>query len=331
MNDPQPPSLPTDRETAGISGFWRRVFAFLVDEAILGIPAFLLGLLFFDQFARLGSWGRAWGFVVSLLYFGLMNSALGGGQTVGKRIASIRVVDSNDSLITLTKSLARYSILGLPYFLNSAHIPPRFLFGWIGFLLSFIIFGIGLSIIYLIVFNRRNRQSLHDLVVGTYVMKTQANQDAPKPKIWTGHYVVVAFFFMVSILVPFLTKGFVDKAPFKELLALQTSLMNQPEVAYASVFAGKGFLSDANGTRSSTTLVVTVHLDRRINNYDQFANRIARAIFENYPEATQRDRLTVNITYGYDIGIAWANTSQGYSFSPPEWHQRIQSQAGSNL
>src|SRR5580700_4711728 len=262
MNDPQPPSLPIDRKTAGISGFWRRIFAFLVDEAILGIPAFLLGLVFFDQFARLGSWGRLVGFVVSLLYFGLMNSALASGQTFGKRLAKIRVIDSNDSPIPLIKSFARYSILGLPYFLNNAHIPPRFLFGWTGSLLSFLIFGIGLSITYLIIFNRRNRQALHDVIIGTYVTKTQATAGAPKPKIWMGHYVVVAFLLVISILVPFLTKGFVDKTPFKELLALQTSIMRQPEVAYASAFAGKSFFSDSSGTRSSTGLTVVVCLDR---------------------------------------------------------------------
>jgi uncharacterized RDD family membrane protein YckC len=328
MNDPQPPSVPNDRKEVGISGFWLRVFAFLVDETILGAPAFLLGLVFFDQFAQLGSWGRALGFVVSLLYFGLMNSALGGGQTFGKRLAKIRVVDANGSFIPWTKSFARYSILGLPYFLNNAHIPPRFLFGWTGSLLSFLIFGIGLSIIYLIIFNCRNRQSLHDVIIGTYVTKTQAIAGAPKPKIWMGHYVVVTLLLAISIFVPFLMKGFVDKEPFKELLALQTSILRQPEVTYASVFAGKNFFSDSSGTRSFTGLTAAVSLDRRVNNYDQLANRIARAIFENYLEAKQRDRITVTIIYGYDLGIAWANTHQTYNFSPLEWQRRIQSQVG---
>jgi uncharacterized RDD family membrane protein YckC len=331
MNESQPPPLLVTRETAGISGFWRRLFAFFVDGIILGIPAFILGLFFFDQFARLGGYGRAVGFLVAFLYFGLMNSALAGGRTLGKRLMSIRVVDSNDSLITMGRSSARYLILALPYFLNGAPIPPKLLFGWVGLLFSFIVFGIGLSIIYLFVFNRRTRQSLHDLVVGTFVVKTERLTEAPKPKIWLGHYVIVALLLIASICAPLLLKGLVNKAPFKELLPLQTSLMNLPDVRYASVFAGKSFFSDSKGTRSVSTVSVAIQVNKRIEDYDAFTNRIAKVVFEGYPGATQKDQLILNVIYGYDIGIARSSFSRGYNFSPAEWQQRIQSRPNSSL
>ena len=331
MNESQPPPLPITRKTAGISGFWRRLFAFVIDGIILGVPAFILGLFLFDQFARLGGYGRVIGFVVAFLYFGLMNSMLAGGQTLGKRLVRIRVVDSKDSLITVARSSARYLFLGLPYFLNGVPIPPKLLFGPIGLLLSFVIFGIGLSMVYLFVFNRRTRQSLHDLVLGTFVVKTERVADASKPKIWPGHYVVVAFILIASICVPFLSRSLLATAPFKELLPLQSSLMNLADVRYASVFAGKSFFSDSKGTRWVSTVSVAIQVNKRIDDYDAFANRIAKAVFENYPEATQRDQLILNIIYGYDIGIAQSSFSRGYNFSPTEWQQRIQSQPGRTL
>jgi len=187
----------------------------------------------------LGGWGRIVGLLVAFLYFALMNSALGAGRTVGKRLMRIRVVDSNDSLITVGRSSARYLILAVPYFLNGTPIPPKILLGWIGIVFSFIVFGIGFSIVYLFVFNRRTRQSLHDLVVGTFVVKTDRSREAPKPKVWAGHYAIVALIFIASICAPLFLGGLITKSPFKDLLPLQSSLMDLPDIRYASVFAGK--------------------------------------------------------------------------------------------
>jgi uncharacterized RDD family membrane protein YckC len=330
VNGPEPPPLAIEEEIAEISGFWRRVLALLIDGLVLGLPAFLLGLVLFDQFARLGGWGRAVGFFVALFYFGFLNSAVAGGQTVGKRLANIRVVDSNGSLIPLGRSLARYCILGLPYFLNGAPIPSRFLFGWMGILFGFVIFGIGFSIIYLIIFNRRNRQSLHDLTLGTYVTKAQSEGRIAQPKAWPGHYIVVALIFAASILVPFATRSFAEKPPFKDLLTLQTRIVDQPDVSHATAFSGTTSFSDASGRRSIIALAVTAYTDRRINDPEAFADRLARVILETYPEAARKDQLRLNLIYGYDIGIASGSVGHNYIFSPAEWQQRVQSRAGSN-
>jgi uncharacterized RDD family membrane protein YckC len=331
VNECEPPPVPITRKTAGISGFWRRLVAFVLDGIILGVPAFILGLFLFDQFARLGDWGLIVGFLVAFLYFGLMNSALGGGRTIGKRLMRIRVVDSNDSLITVSRSSARYLILAVPYFLNGVRIPPKLLLGWIAILFSFIVFGIGISIIYMFVFNRRTRQSLHDLVVGTFVIKADRSPAVPKPTVWAGHYVIVALILIASICAPLLLRGLITKSPFKELLPLQSSLMDMPDVRYASVFAGKGFVSDSKGTRGTSEVSVVIEVNKRIPDYDAFANGLARAVFDNYPEATQKDRLILTLIYGYDIGIARSSVTRGYSFSPAEWQQRIQSQSGGSL
>jgi hypothetical protein len=41
---------------------------------------------FFQQFVELGGWGRAIGFPIAAIYFVILNSRIGGGQTIGKRI-----------------------------------------------------------------------------------------------------------------------------------------------------------------------------------------------------------------------------------------------------
>ena len=103
-----------------ISGFWRRLLAIVLDGLILGIVGFVSGLFFFDFYARLGSWGRMIGFGVDSIYFGVLNSGIGKGQTVGKRIMKIEVTNKFGEHITLGQSLLRNTILGAPFFLNGA-------------------------------------------------------------------------------------------------------------------------------------------------------------------------------------------------------------------
>jgi hypothetical protein len=57
-----------------ISGFWRRVGTLFIDAFILGVFGLLLGLLFSQQFVGLGGWGRAIGFPIAAVYFGILNS-----------------------------------------------------------------------------------------------------------------------------------------------------------------------------------------------------------------------------------------------------------------
>ena len=60
----------------------------------------------FDRLAALGSLGRLIGGAIALAYFALMNSELGGGQTFGKRLVKIRVVQANGTPVAC---LARFS------------------------------------------------------------------------------------------------------------------------------------------------------------------------------------------------------------------------------
>ena len=94
-NAPTAPRLPSDNTTdfAPIAGFWRRVAAFVVDGLILALVGEALGLSLFDFFVRLGPWGRCVGMAVALAYFVPQESSRS-GQSLGKRLLRIRVVDA---------------------------------------------------------------------------------------------------------------------------------------------------------------------------------------------------------------------------------------------
>jgi uncharacterized RDD family membrane protein YckC len=320
--DAIPPSLPP--AAPQIAGFWRRVLALFIDSLVLGALGAILGFFLFDWFVSLGGWGRLVGFCIALTYFGLLNSRIGNGQTIGKRIARTRVVSRDGRPIALGRSILRYLVLGVPFFLNNALIPQRFLFSWVGNLFSILVFGCGGAIIYLIVFNRRTRQSLHDLVAGTFVVRQIPAATPVQRTTWRGHYVVVAILIVIAAVLPQLLSPLVNGEFFKPLLAAQRQIENELGVRVPTITEGSGITFGQNGSRTST-LNVSVITPTKPADYGVVANQVADVLFRVHPRAHQKDRIIIRVSYGYDIGISswwqWFN----YNYTPAEWDGRIRS------
>jgi uncharacterized RDD family membrane protein YckC len=320
---PPPPSFePSFRKT----GFWRRVLAFLIDSIILGIVGLVLGFLFGDVFMRMGGWERWIGFAISLLYFAPLNSRPGGGQTIGKRALQIRVVSKTGALLSLGRSATRSTILILPYFLNGMPIPIEFLNAGGSALFSVIVFGGGLAILYLLVFNARTRQSLHDLAVGSYVVRT-GSEAAEKPRMWAGHYVVVTAMLALTGVAPLLLVGWVKNWVPKGITQAYEAMLREPEVATAQVMAGQQAFWGASGQRVTTGVTASVRLKRRIQNHEEEARKMVRILFENYPDAATKDSINIFLAEGYNLGIASWFFRHGFNYSPEEWRQRLESES----
>ena len=92
---------------ATLAGFWPRMAALLIDLLRLAVPAFLLGFALFTWLVTLGQAGRLIGSIVALAYFGLLNSRLGDGQTIGKRLLNIRAVGRDGKTLSPARSVLR--------------------------------------------------------------------------------------------------------------------------------------------------------------------------------------------------------------------------------
>jgi uncharacterized RDD family membrane protein YckC len=311
-------------EASPIAGFWRRFGAALLDSVVLGIGGFLLGLCFARQFTAWGAWGRMLGFAIALLYFVPLNSRLGGGQTIGKRALKIRVTTGAGAELGLGRSLVRAVVLLIPFFLNGTAISLRLLrTPGIAALFSVAVFGLGFSILYLLVCNRRTRQSLHDLVVGSYVVRVGA-EAAAKPRIWRGHYAVVGLVLLVAAALPVALQGVMQTGTPAEIMPAYDAVTAEPEVTAAQVVAGTNYFWDAqHGKQTTTSVSAAIRLNRSVEDKEAEAAKFAGIILRSYPTANQKDALQITLAEGFDIGIASGFVSQGFVHSPQEWREKI--------
>lgn len=316
-----PPAVPVEFHK---SGFWRRVAALLIDSIILGVVGWTLGSVFADNFIRMAGWERAIGFAVACLYFVPLNSRLGGGRTLGKRALGIRVVGKEGGLLGIGRSFLRSSVLMLPHFINGVPIPYRILSNpVVAVLFGEALFGLGLSIVYLIVFNTRTRQSVHDLVVGSYVVRVES-ETAEKPSTWKGHYVVVAIILLLTAAAPLVLAPLAKKWLPEDLMTAYASVEAQPEVAWAQLFTGQTFSWSAGGQRTSTAVTMNVRVNRRLTDRDEEANKLVKIVLEKFPAAATKDSIAVTVAEGYDLGIASWFFRQTYNYSPAQWRERIE-------
>lgn len=306
-----------------IAGFWSRLVAFFLDSLFLGAIGLGLGLTFENDFVEMGSWGRTVGFSVALTYFGFMNSSVFNGQTLGKMALNIQVVDTTGTCISIPKSFARYIIFATPFLFNGADITNNTYLSYLVYPLSIIVFGGLISIVYLYLFNKRTRQSLHDLAVGSYVVNTGSSVESIN-SIWKGHLVITTVTFVIAAILPMLTIGFTDSLPFKELLSTQKALSGIPAVRQASVRSGVTTVKySESAAQTGTYITAQVFVKKQLLDDAEFAKELAEIVAKNFPDYQSRNVVQVILTYGFDIGIWSQWSSHDYTFKPEELGQAI--------
>jgi uncharacterized RDD family membrane protein YckC len=302
-----------------IPGFWRRLGAFFLDCLLLSAIGVAVGFFLTEQFVRLGPWGRLLGFSVAIAYFGTLNSKLTSGQTLGKRLLKIKVVSEDGRPLSVPKAFVRFLPLGAPWFLNNAQFSESVLFSlWLCVLSA--VFGIGLSVMYLYVFNRKSRQSLHDLLVGSYVVSGETTGSVVAGAPWRVHLAVCVLLVVVSAIAPYFTRNLAASEPFASLKNFYRTVSSEPWVVHAQVHKGQTFMTTTNKGKSTTTyLNITAYSkDPNIENAAR-AKHLANLALSADSSAGGVDVIEVTLVYGYDIGIASFWQSKNHAHSPAEW------------
>ncbi len=329
LNGNNPPALPQSPSPSfsavtprRLAGFWRRTGAFLIDIALLSILGILFGFFMFDRLAQLGCWGHFLGFVIAACYFAILDSSIGNGQSLGKKLLRIQVVGRLGNTISFLRAFLRYSIMGIPFFLNNAIIPTSVAFSQVFFVIGFIVFGLGGALLYLYVFNRQTRQSIHDVITGTYVVHTRPPGPVVTGDVWKPHYAIVCAWCVIIIAAwPYLTRFVQTNQTLNTLLSVQQGILRTGKVHYATASVGKNFFYSRGKKWEISYVQVQAILKKDPGDPEKAANEIATIVLARYPKMQANNALSIVLRYGYDIGISQSWRIYSYSHTVGEWQK----------
>ena len=305
--------------TRVVANFWRRIFAFLVDIIITAVPCAFVGFAFYRFFAQSKLAGDLLGFFIVLPYFVILGSSLGGGQTLGQRIACIRIVDRDGKCLSPARSFLRYLVLLAPLQLGEAEIPVwaptdlKLIASWVG---PALIVVIG----YLYVFNVRTRQSLHDLAVGAYVVDARAEGSLEIMGIWKWHWTILGGALLtIAVLISFIFGGLGKRGRYGDLMSIQRAVLDSGKVRTASV----SFSMASTRGGSTAKLGVNVHWNGRPIDYDHASTEIAAIVLRADPDASKFDYIGVGFTEGLKVGFVNFSRNWIVMRRPSEWASKI--------
>jgi hypothetical protein len=234
----------------------------------------------------------------------------------------IRVVDENGKALTFSRSAARYVVLAVPYFLNQLTLPVTRTPWLVTAVTSVLVFGLGGATIYLVLFNRRTRQGVHDLAVGSYVVSASNSGPVKVQAIWKPHWVILSTL-LVTLLVGggILGNKLTKWGPFPELLEDARLVETVDGVQSAGV---QDLISRSWGSADSKkTLVVSIRWSGKAANETAFADEIAKLLVRQDPKVQDHDALRIVLIRGYDLGLAHAQVTHSYEHTPTAWNARF--------
>lgn len=199
-----------------IATFGRRIAADILDFGLLFALYIFLGWAFADYFYSIGPGGRIFSAGIGVFYFGFFGSRHGGGQTLGKRMVKIAVVDANGQLLLKRRSFTRAAILFAILTVNGWAIPPLTTTTFGLFIQGTLFIGGLLATAYNYLFNVDTRQAPHDLIVDAYIARKPPKNGLPAPYRPRFHEHMTAALFgvgavLVSIGYILINQGLIDR------------------------------------------------------------------------------------------------------------------------
>ncbi len=239
-------------------------------------------------------------FVVGVSYFGLFNSRLAEGQTLGKRLLGCRLVDVQGRCISLSRSILRSAVVGLPllfvdlaWSLSAGTVyvgstPPL-----IGLYLRWVAFALFVFILWFDKEGRDVHRSIYDLFVGTYVTKKDATAPFSAVSIsWrrVGLAALSAAIF-TGVLQERLWTPQASFTAVRQAAALEQRLRNDADMELREVYVTTD-VYDEETAYVEVALTPTLHRASA-----QTTKRVAGAVLAVYPALGPRRDLEVRVGY----------------------------------
>jgi len=286
------------------STFWLRIIAAIFDWMILSIIGWLSGNYFESWFAGLGRQGIFIGFLLALSYYGFFNSRWGEGQTPGKRLLGLRVVDANGETISFMRASGRAIIFVIPLLLSGITFYPllesEMELHLYHMFLAMLVWGAALCQAYLFIINTPTRQVLHDIVFATYVIHEKADVPAVyyKPVTWLHYISLVVILLLVFAASLIFDNRMIRLTPYQTFAPIVAAV---DELGYFS--SVRLFVDTVQSPRGDTDcLFIHVVLKKDMIPRAVVFQKIIDTVLK-YKYVRDLGMIDITIDYGNNIGI----------------------------
>lgn len=310
-----------------IARFWTRILALIIDFTVLGTVGYILGFSTEEYMIRIGSSGILIGLTITVVYFTIFNSKLMNGKTIGKLICKIQVVDINGNTLSVVKAFYRAIILYVPYFFLNSEIfanPGDVILYTIQ---NFVFFSILSGVIIIYIFNKGNRQSLHDLIIGSYVVSKERNDEfAPLPSIRKSSFYFYGGFiiFLIGISVLMIS---MSNNVFKDISSTYKKLSEIEGVLGVGVSKNTTttYFNGPSTTQSFISTLMVTEIPENSSEIEkmQIVKKAINIILNSEPDISKYDIIGINLYKGFDIGIAHMNRTYFIRKSLEEWKELL--------
>jgi hypothetical protein len=234
----------------------------------------------------------------------------------------LQVVDKSGATIPFSKALGRYAVFGVPYFLSEATFPVTRTPWAVSTMAFLIISGLGGATFYLMLFNRRTRQGVHDLVAGSYVADADIVGPLRTQPIWTMHWVILGSLLVVLSIAAGVVNSKVTKWGTSAQLSTYGQLLEDVRLIEGLEGVEAARAQDSVGhadEQKSTVLVINVYWSGNSDDEPALARKVAGLILQHDPSAQKHDSIRIEINRGYVLGMASAHIAHVYQHTPSEW------------
>lgn len=279
----------------------RRFFAWLIDQALFVALGF--SIVTFAKLPWLEGLGQnGWwvGLSVVAIYFTIMDSRWGGGQTLGKRLLGIKVLDLSGRKLHPIEALIRFSpFIAITIIANEVACANQFSAPVQA--LDIIVLLITLAIPVLLLAHPQ-RRTVQDLISGSIVVRAEGADPTQKVPIRRPLTILAIVCVSVSILAVGIFWLVAVFPKTRELASIQKAVGTRSDVCCTTVIIRS--FSDEN-LRPSKSLAISAYMPKTTESRRE--PEIARQIYDSIPRgisiADDVEQVTVTLVRGYDLGI----------------------------
>lgn len=309
-----------------IAGFWIRLLSDFIDVLVLGFMGWVSVLFMRDFFYELGESGWWIGLLVAFLYASLLQTSLGNGQTIAKKMLGIQVIKQDGAFMSFPESLFRYSVVAFIAYHGFIEQGLSVLFpGGLGnyfqiaytLLVWFVVCGVVLVVPF-----HPLKQGLHDLLVGTVVVrkglfspeKIYSMRNERKSK--RAYLIAAAGFLCAIVLTTFTYWKFFSAEPLNQVSEIARTIEKATEFRNTGVGVN---LHWNPGEEKQNSVVVVAYIPKKQFDDERLLKREAQKavdiVVKEFPNVKDYDFIWVQARTGFNIGITSLNENHGFVFS----------------